>query len=161
MNSNSSFEEILDDIPKPRGEEKEKGSASMVYTRPLFWMGFLSQSSGYIAQICCVPFADMTLLAANAVFAILFNQILAIFFLKEKYVARYDLSSLVLLTLGTVLIIQSSNTEEKVLDIDTIFSYLFTFRTVIVAALVISFWIAASHTRGWLISSLDSFYMLA
>ena len=119
------------------------------------------QIAGGLTQVACLPFADMTLLSANCVFAIFFNQVLAIRHLGERYIAKYDLTSLFFLSIGTVLLIQSSNTEDKVLDIDLIYEYLKDYRTLIVFMIFILLWIVTTVSRIKLVAFLDNFLQAA
>ena len=99
----------------------------------------------------------MTLLSANCVFAIFFNQALAIRYLGERYIMKYDLTSLFFLSIGTVLLIHSSNTEDKVLDVDAIYEYLKDYRTLIVCLIFVLLWTLTSISRIKLVKYLDTF----
>jgi len=55
----------------------------------------------------------MTLVAGNAVFTVIFSQILAILFLGEKFIAKYDLAVIFLLPLATYIMTEAN---EKVVQ---------------------------------------------
>ena len=59
-----------------------------------------------------VPFADMVLLSANTAFSVIFTEMWAICFLKEKAVWKYDIPACVLIVGGSLTIVLSANYDE-------------------------------------------------
>jgi hypothetical protein len=92
-------------------EEPQISSPMPVFRKPLWILGLVTLITGTCIQLACLPFADMTLIATNCVFAIFFTQMLNIMFLGERYKWKHDLPSMLFLTAGTVLLIMASNTE--------------------------------------------------
>lgn len=55
------------------------------------------------------PFADIVLLSFNSASAILFQIVLALFFLNEVFICKFDLPALLLIMLGSTCIILTAN----------------------------------------------------
>ena len=67
---------------------------------------------GIAIHIIAVPYADLTLLAANSPLAIFANLFLSIYFFNEKWVWMYDMTALVLILTGcTVIVLLSNKTQ--------------------------------------------------
>ena len=132
-----------------------------VLCQPRWWVGIVFQVVGALTQVVCLTFAEMTLLAVNCVWAIFFNQILAILFLGEKFKAKYDLPAIVLLSAGAILQINASYREDASLDASLLREYIFSFRTVLVFILVIGLIIIATLLRNRVMLNLEKFQLRA
>ena len=73
-----------------RGEEQDrekikelKSDPWKAFKSPLWVLGLITQITAAMLQAACLPYADLTLIACNCTFAILFIQLLAIVFLGE------------------------------------------------------------------------------
>ena len=75
-------------------------------------MGFGVMLSGIIIHIIALPYADMTLLAANASLAIIANLILSIYLFDEKWVWKFDCTAMALIIGGCCSIVLLSNKEQ-------------------------------------------------
>ena len=64
------------------------------------------------ANIGVTPFADIVLLSFNSATAILFQVVLALIFLNEVFICKYDLPALFLIILGSCLLILTANFSE-------------------------------------------------
>lgn len=65
--------------------------------------------TGVIIHVVALPYADMTLLAANSALAILGNFALSIWLFEEKMVLKYDIPALVCIIGGSLSIVSLSN----------------------------------------------------
>ena len=63
-------------------------------------------------HIIALPYADMTLLAANASLAIIGNLILSIYLFEEKWVWKFDCTAMALIIGGCCSIVLLSNKEQ-------------------------------------------------
>jgi hypothetical protein len=73
--------------------------------------GFFLMIVGVVGNFASLPFLDMTLVACNSSFAIMINIFISSKYLGEKFVAKYDLTAMSLVTMGTLVIIMLSNKE--------------------------------------------------
>jgi hypothetical protein len=103
----------------------------MIWYKPYLWIGYGCNLVGAILQTCMLPFADMTLLAANCVFGILFAQILAMLFLDEVFHLWYDLPAIIVLPLGTLIIVSVSNKEYTEFTPELIYEYLINWKGIL------------------------------
>ena len=67
---------------------------------------------GVAIHIIAVPYADLTLLAANSPLAIFANLFLSIWIFGEKWVWMYDMTALVFILTGCTLIVLLSNKSQ-------------------------------------------------
>ena len=105
-----------------------------------------------------LPFADMTLLAVCCVSGTLFTQILAISFLGEIFTLKYDLTALLLLPTGSMMIVFVSSLEPKTIDAEMIQYYLYSYNSLFIALLLLVLWITADLTMRDMFKKLDIFY---
>jgi len=99
-----------------------------------WWVGFLFLVLAYIVHFTALPFADVVLLSSNTAFSVIFTQLWAICFLKEKPIWKYDLTSCILIIVGSQTIVWSSSHEsiehnyeqsmKLLLDKDAIYCYI-------------------------------------
>ena len=76
-----------------------------------------------------LPFVDLVVIESGAAFAILFNSILAVFYLGEKVVWHYDLPAFFLIIGGCLMIIVLSDYSDTTYTPDTIKDLLFSWST--------------------------------
>ena len=67
---------------------------------------------GSLGHFLALPFCDLTLIACNSSSAVLINVFISWKYLGEKFVPKYDISAMVLVTIGTLIIILLSNKEQ-------------------------------------------------
>ena len=65
-------------------------------------------------SLVVAPFVDIVLLTFNSATAIIFQIFLAIIFLNEVFICKYDMPALFLIILGTVCIILTANFDDHV-----------------------------------------------
>ena len=92
-------------------ENQEEGSRAHLKS-PWWWLGLFIMVSGVSIHICALPYADMTLLAANSSLAIMGNLALSIWLFGEKWVWKYDAPALALIIAGCCSIVALSNKGE-------------------------------------------------
>ena len=75
-------------------------------------LGLLLVVLGTVGRFVAVTFCDLTLIACNAGSGIIFNIIIATKFLGEKSNAKYDITAVSCVAIGTLIIILLSNKEQ-------------------------------------------------
>ena len=73
--------------------------------------GFLLVLLGSTGHFVALPFCDLTLIACNASSAIIMNVWISSRFLGEKFVPKYDITAMLMVFFGTLIIILLSNKE--------------------------------------------------
>ena len=121
-------------------ENSEDGSRAHLKS-PWWWAGFIIMLSGITIHICALPYADMTLLAANSSLAIIGNLILSIYLFDEKWVTKYDLPALALIIGGCCSIVALSNKEEIKYNGQAMLDILLAFKAICFYAFVACFMI--------------------
>lgn len=79
-----------------------------------------------ILHVVVLPFLDLVVIESGAAFAILFNSILAIYYLDEKVLWHYDLPAFSLILGGSLCIVLLSDFSENSFTPDRIKSLLFS-----------------------------------
>ena len=77
-----------------------------------WWWGFIMMMIGVAVHIIAVPYADLTLLAANSPLAIFANLFLSIWLFGEKWVWKYDFTALIFILTGCTVIVLLSNKSQ-------------------------------------------------
>ena len=67
---------------------------------------------GSLGHFLALPFCDLTLIACNSSSAVLMNVFISTRWLGEKFVPKYDVTAMVLVFLGTLVIVLLSNKEQ-------------------------------------------------
>ena len=70
------------------------------------------QFIGNIGHFVALPFCDLTLIACNSSSAILMNFYISWRYLGEKFVPKYDVTAILLVSVATLCIIVMSNKEQ-------------------------------------------------
>ena len=83
-------------------------------------MGLSLLLFGGVMQVVALPYADLVLISTNAITAIIFNTFLSIKYLDEKFVWRYDVPALSLMSIGALIIVLLANADDKKLYPDDI-----------------------------------------
>ena len=81
--------------------EKKQTSA---FCNLKWWMGMACLLVGSIIHIFMLPFCPVVLLATNSATAIVISAMLAVYYLDERIVWRYDLLAFCLIAAGTIII---------------------------------------------------------
>ena len=80
------------------------------------WKGVLGLTLtivGSAGHFLALPFCDLTLIACNSSTAILINVYISWKYLGEQFVAKYDVSAMALVFVGTLSIILISNKDQE------------------------------------------------
>ena len=99
-----------------RAVENQAGGSRAHLKSPWWWLGLTIMLTGITIHIFALPYADMTLLAANSSLAIIGNLILSMWLFDEKWVWKFDAPALALIIAGCCLIVSLSNKEEVKYD---------------------------------------------
>lgn len=86
-------------------------NAGKTYCSWKWALGFFLIVLNVTCHSLVLPFIDLTLLACNAATAIIVNMLLATFILGEKFVWQYDLTAMVLIASGSIIIATQAHTE--------------------------------------------------
>lgn len=78
---------------------------------PVWWAGFGVMVLGITIHIIALPYADMTLLAANSALAVAGNLALSIYLFDEKWVCKYDFPAMFCILGGSFTIVMLSNKD--------------------------------------------------
>ena len=84
------------------------------FTTWTWLLGFLVSTLAGVLHAVVTPFADIVLLSSISATGILINELLAIIFLNEVFICKYDLPALSLIILGSVCIIMTANFDEHI-----------------------------------------------
>ena len=85
----------------------------------------------------CTPFADIVLLSFNSATAILIQVVIALCFLNEVFICRYDLPALLLIIIGSICIILTANFNEVPSSVDSHKENLTSIKTISYGCLVL------------------------
>lgn len=66
-------------------------------------------AAGTIIHLIALPYADLTLLAANSAFAIIANLLLSVWLFNEKIIWKYDVPGVLLIIAGSLCIVALAN----------------------------------------------------
>ncbi len=99
-------------------KKKQELSSDKTVEKTMFcsWkgiVGFLLTLVGSAGHFLALPFCDLTLIACNSSTAILMNVYISWKYLGEKFVAKYDVSAMTLVFIGTLSIILISNKDQE------------------------------------------------
>lgn len=94
---------------------------------------------GLLSHLCALPSADLVLLSANTATAILVNGLLAIYFLGEKFIFRYDLVAWFLIIAGNVLILLRSSKVERSYSPEEIVQILSSTKVIVFFSFIFAF----------------------
>ena len=97
--------------------------------------------TGVVIHICALPYADMTLLAANSSLAIIGNLFLSIWLFDEKWVTKYDLPALIFIIGGCSSIVTLANKEDIKYNGQAMLDILLAFKAVCFYSFVVCFMI--------------------
>ena len=100
-------------IANHKAEEAAKeGKQYNVYCSITWGIGFLFVIIGSILNLVALPFCGLILFSTTVGIGIVFNNIAAILFLKEKIIWKYDLPAFILIVGGSSAIVLLSAEEE-------------------------------------------------
>ena len=93
--------------------EAEKNPEKNPLTNVKWLSGLACLVIGSIVHVVLIPFCPLVLLATNSASAIVMSAMMAIYFLDERIVWRYDLAAFTLIAIGTTVICLLSKESEK------------------------------------------------
>ena len=97
---------------------------------------------GFLGHFIALPFADLTLIACNSSSAVLMNVFISAKYLGEKFVPRYDITAMMLVFLGTLVIILLSNKEQQVFTTPDLLELLTSVKSIVYFSLTLFFMIS-------------------
>ena len=78
-----------------------------------------------------LPFADLILLSNACSISVIWSTILAIIFLDEKFMWKYDMVAITLICTGSMLTVIQSNKEEVTITEEVALDFIYSPRTVL------------------------------
>ena len=93
--------------------QKENLSNLRVYCTFTMFIGLLTCAIGSALEVLILPYIDLVLLSITVALSIVFSNLLAVKFLGEKIVWKYDLLALLLVIGGCSAIMLLCNLKEK------------------------------------------------
>ena len=96
-----------------------------------WFIGFFITGLADVLHTGMTPFADITLLTFNTAMAVPMQMFLAILFLREVFIFRYDVPALILILSGSTWIILTANFTEVDLTVDILKSHLTSVKAII------------------------------
>ena len=122
------------------------------------WMvGCFAMLVGVALHIFCLQYMDLTLLAANAVTAIVSTLVFSIVILGEKFVCRYDLPALILISIGCSTIVMNSNKSDETYTADDVIELLLSPRTLCFTGACVFFILLSLGTLSLVLARLRRF----
>ena len=112
---------------------------------------------GVALHIFCLQYMDLTLLAANAVTAIISTLVFSVTILGEMFVCRYDLPALLLISAGCTTIVLNSNKSDESFTADEVVDLLLAPRTLCFAGTCIFFILLSLTTLSFVLARLRRF----
>ena len=95
------------------------------YFKKSYLLGFLLLFIGSAGHVACLSFCDIVLLSTSTATGIIMSSILAIKYLGEKPVWKYDIASISLIVVGCLTICFLSNYNDKMFTVEEIERLLF------------------------------------
>ena len=95
-------------------KSKTEGKEIKAYCTASWIIGFICVFVGSILNLIALPFCDLVLISTTVGIAILFNNLVAMWWLGEKIVYKYDIPAFVLIVAGsTAIVLLSVEGEEE------------------------------------------------
>lgn len=111
---------------------KEDSTASVkVYCTATWIIGLILCVLGGTLNVLMLPYCDLVLLSTSVGLSIIFSNILAMRFLGEKLVLKYDLTAFFLVVGGCTGIILLSKVDDETLTVDRVKELLFTVQSIV------------------------------
>ena len=128
-----------------------------VYCNPIWLLGLVCVVTGGVLNGAMLPFCDLVLLSTTVGLSIIFSNLLAVRFLGEKLVWKYDLIAFFLVIGGCTAIVLLSKTEEKELTPDKVKELLFSIPTIAYLSFTIALMIGALISLKLLVKATKDF----
>ena len=142
-----------------KGVDKDKETANdvKVYRQPLWLLGFSIGIAGGLVHIAVLPYCDLVLLSTTSLISIVCSNILAIKFLGEKIIWKYDLASFILIVIGCMGIMLLSEVDDEEPSADMIKGLLSSFQTMFFLLLFVISVVASLFLTNLLIKAVSKF----
>ena len=128
-----------------------------MYCNPIWLLGLVCVVTGGVLNGAMLPFCDLVLLSTTVGLSIIFSNLLAVRFLGEKLVWKYDLLAFFLVIGGCTAIVLLSKTEEEELTPDKVKSLLFSIPTIAYLSFTIALMIGALISLNLLVKATKDF----
>ena len=128
-----------------------------VYCNPIWLLGLICVVTGGVLNGLMLPFCDLVLLSTTVGLSIIFSNLLAVRFLGEKLVWKYDLLAFFLVIGGCTAIVLLSKTEEEVLTPDKVKELLFSIPTIAYLSFTIALMVGALISLKLLVKATKDF----
>lgn len=112
-------------------------------------LGLSCLLGGSFIHVVLLPFCPLVLLATNSATAIVMSAMMAVYFLEERIVWRYDLSAFILISIGTTVICLLSKESERQLTTDIIADQLTSIGTISFGVFYIAFIVGNYMLTTW------------
>ena len=86
-------------------QSKNEGKEVKAYCTASWIIGFICVLVGSILNLIALPFCDLVLISTTVGIAILFNNVVAMWWLGEKIVYKYDIPAFILIVAGSTAIV--------------------------------------------------------
>ena len=142
-----------------KGVDKDKETANdvKVYRQPLWLLGFSVGIAGGVLHVVVLPYCDLVLLSTTSLISIICSNILAIKFLGEKIIWKYDIASFILIGIGCLGIIILSEVDEEKPSADEIKGLLSSIQTMFFLLLFVTSLVASLFLTNLLIKAVSKF----
>ena len=122
------------------------------------WLiGFFITGLADVLHTGMTPFADITLLSFNTALSVPMQMVLAIIFLREVFIWRYDVPALILILSGSAWIILTANFTEVDLTVEILKSHLSSIKAIIFLVSVFTLMIITHFIEKRLLRNLALF----
>ena len=129
---------------------------SWKYLLGFFLLGFSAVVHGAV-----LPYADLVLLSTLTAVGIVFSTLLAVRFLQEKFICKYDLPSFTLIIMGCTAIVCLSNQEEKEYTPETIKALIKSTQYIVFIIFYFTLAISSFLTFKWVMNNVNKFNLKA
>ena len=93
--------------------EVDKGKTLTTYLSWRWLVGILFYAIAFVIHLFCLPQLNLSLLGCQGAIGLIAAIILSVCLLKEKFLYKYDLPALLLITTGCTLIVFCADKEQK------------------------------------------------
>ena len=111
-------------------EREHTGSKRSIFCNCTWMIGFLCMGLGSAAHLIFLPFCPLVLLAMNSATAIVMSAGLAMCFLGERLVWRYDLAAFTFILVGCTGIVLLTKENEEQLTTEIVIDQMTSIKTV-------------------------------
>ena len=132
-------------------------NAGKTYCSGKWALGFVLITANVVCHALILPYVDLTLLACNAATAIIVNMILSTQILGEEFIWKYDLTAMILIAGGSIIIACNAHTEQVNFSRDDIYDLLVTSDTMVYLAICFGLFIGENSMLKYFYRRLREF----